>query len=346
MRIQEDDCTDFANAIFCSSLERERSTMQSSEEIARCKKENELLSIKCKELNQMNTLLRDEIQTKEISFHHEFSKCRRQAQVDTLELTESCNGLQQQLSIAHTTLSQLKDEVSLQIESKLQSQKEVDKLKGEMLELEKTLQNNHIVYDELQKQLHEKSTEMDKASKEIYDLSSNLKESKCNEQELIEIHNDLKQRLEESLKYLISIVHIHSSKEEEHEIEYNIIKSQLQHVQMELDKANSHSSTVEEKYIALKQKYQELKKRFEKEKQKIVQDKNKLSEENSKKSIRKPMGTLAFMNSIHDTSLRLEKAKHSDGNISRSSINRSSSHTSRTREYDSSRKSKFRIVKY
>ena len=349
MRIHENDCTDFANAIFCSSLEREQRTIQSSEQISRCKKENEILSIKCKELNQVNTLLRDEIQTKEISYHHEFSKCRRQAQVDTLELTETCNGLQQQLSIAQKTLGQLKDEVSLQIESKLQSQKEVDKLKSEILELEKTLQNNHIVHDELQKQLNEKCTEMDKASKEIHDLSLNLKESKCNEQELVERHNDLKQRLEESLQYLISIAQIYSSKEEEHEKEYNIVKSQLEHVQTKLDKANSHSSNVNEKYIALQQKYQELKKRFEKEKQKVLQDKNKISEENSKKSIRKPMGTLAFMNSIHDTSLRLEKAKHStsDGTISRSSIHRSSSHGTKGRigEYDSSRKSKFRIVK-
>jgi hypothetical protein len=349
MRIQDDDCEDFTNVIFYSSLDRERNMMQASDHISQCKKENELLSIKCKEMSRVNQLLSEEMKNKEISFHRELSKCRRQAQVDLQVLSDAhlktYNGLKEKLSDAHVTLNQLKDEVTEHLESKLQLQKEADTFKSKIIDLENTLQNEHTAHHELQRQFDSKCMEIDQASKEIHDLSSKLKESKCKEQKLVEIHNDLKYRLEESLSHLITVAQIYSSKEVKHEKEFTIIKRQLQLSEMELDKANSHSRTVEEKYMTLKPKYQELKHRFEKEKQKSIQVKNSIAEEKTKKSSRKPMGTLAFMNSIHDTSLRLEKAKHTDEPTSSTSNRRSSSRTNRTHDYDSSRKSKFRIVK-
>ena len=357
MRIQDGDCEDFANAIFYLSLDCKRITLQASEQASQYKKEKESLSTKCEELIRENRRLTEVKKVKEISFHRELSKCRRQAQVDVMEMTdahvneqkklkETCSDLKEKLSDAHSSLNQLKDELTVHHESKVQLEKDVDTLKSEIMESEKTLKLGRIAHDKLQRQYDEKSMEIDQAYKEIQELTSDLKDTKRNEQELVDVQNDLKNRLEESLTHLISIAEIYSSKNQEYENDSTIIKRKLQAAELELDKANSHSRDVEEKYVVLKQKYQEVKNRLEKAKQNHVQENSRISESRTHKSTRKPMGTLAFMNSIHDTSFRLEKAKYNnEHDISTSNHNRPSSRSNKAHDYDSSRKSKFRIVK-
>ena len=213
--------------------------------------------------------------------------------------------------------------------------------------LEERLGDSEIKLERYKHQCLEKESRLEDALSDIKEMKSQLDRIK-NENEIISRENgDVKMRLEASLAQLISLTHIYTAKEKEFGSERSTLIDKLRLAKSDIEVEIAERHRVENKYSTAKDKYQTLKQRYEHEvrrrEEEIVQHENERKEQKKRREEekskrrqdgRRPMGTLDFMNSIHDTSMRSERGGAKSATERHDTSNR-----------ESRKKGSFRIIK-
>lgn len=321
IHIQEehDGFFDFANVIFETAFEKSKTEMIISERNEYHAKEMNAITMKYNNLKNQNLLLQKEMEHKETLHRRNLFQSQRESDIQTVELSHvhnverskmihEMNQLENQLSECKALLHNVSSELDVKKISMIQQQNDLENYQNRVMSLEKSIEDHSQLVQSLQQQLSEKTLHLANAHENIRDLSYKLQKQESIELELHDTNQGIKQRLEESLIQVISLVQIYNHKEKDHKNEIGILNEKL-----------DHQLVLKQKYSLLKEKYQETKSTLEKERQmhqlqvqkKERKERDDRTSNKSNGTIRKPMGTLAFMNSLHDTSFKIDSSRSS-----------------------------------
>mmetsp|Transcript_9090 Transcript_9090/g.17136 ORF Transcript_9090/g.17136 Transcript_9090/m.17136 type:complete len:201 (-) Transcript_9090:861-1463(-) len=156
------------------------------------------------------------------------------------------------------------------------------------------------------------------ANAKIEEYKKAQERSSSKHNKLTQENNQLKAKLEETLIQLISLTQIFTVKEKEYKSECKSMMSDLDGAKMTIDTEVEKRFQLEEKYSLVKGKYEASKHRYKEvvkqrneERSRYEDDLKRVRmrrQENETKSkrrdeLRRPMGTIDFVNSFHDASL-------------------------------------------
>jgi hypothetical protein len=291
------------------------------------------------------------------------------------ELSQRMTSLQEQILHEQDKLERAHRDVEAE---KLASRKMNEDLKSRIGDLEDQLASNQQRLETSKQECRDKDARLGGAASKLDDAKLALSRTTEENNGLMEENNSGKQKLEESLVQLISITQIYSSKEKEHNEECKNLRDRHREAKDAIEEEAVRRRRVEDKYSQLKEKYLDSKEKYENELKRRDEerrrgeirkkdeerrreemkrrDDEKRREERRKRSEdekssrrrqdgRKPMGTLDFMNSLHDTSMRSERSSSTSKNCDDSSL-RTKKQSSRSDSRSSGgKRSGFRIVR-
>jgi myosin heavy subunit len=375
----DEDCRDLASTIFEEKITTAKESLIFTVRLAKQQEELNTMNNQCRVLEKVRNELSDKLARSTSAFQRELKQKvsiaradamdMAQAQVDEkTKLSKLVESIQEELSNEQERFARAKRDAEAE---KMALGKMNEDLKSRIETLEKQVKSNDA-------KLGKSIEECEKKDAKLMEISSSLEEAKLvakatKEQNdtLIEEHHSGNQKLEESLTQLISMVEIHSSKEKEDQHERQKLMDAQSAVKDALDEETKRRRRAEGKYSQLKDKYiqskekhdnelkrrdederrreeklrEEAKRRHDDERRRKERKQRSEGEKSTKRRNdgRKPMGTLEFMNSFHDTSIRSDRTSSGKHNDNYSS-NRNKE-TSRGGHRSSGKRSGFRIVR-
>ena len=349
------DSFDATCILFSSALNRTATNDVLRERVERKEGELETMRIQKKKLAAERDFLSNKCSKSKLCSDKELRKRLAAASADAMDMAHVNDEERKEMTNEMSRLQNDLDTVRREAETALRdfAQERLDighKLKQcntQIAALEERLGDSEIKLERYKHKCLEKESRLEDALSDMKEMKSRLDMIK-NENEIISRDNgDVKERLEECLAQLISLAHIYNAKEKEFCSERSTLIDKLRLAKSDIEVEVAERHRVEDKYSTAKEKYQTLKQRYENEvrrrEEERVQHENERKEQKKRREEekskrrqdgRKPMGTLEFMNSIHDTSMRSERG------VAKSATDR---HDTSNRE--SRKKNSFRIVK-
>jgi predicted nucleic acid-binding Zn-ribbon protein len=343
------------STIFGSSCKKASLLNQSSEHFTRYQEQLERLTEQCVIITRERDTLEQELMNKDAFFKQQVDRAKLQSKVDALEHAENlleekgalhnkCMHFEEELSNASLEIKRLTYE-GVQRENALNA--EVDECNRKIRQLEdqlKKAQNKIIAKnEEIERReerlaqadiaLKEKQEKLDKETKDKLSLSKNHNELKNS-------HINVKEKLEDALSKLISFANIYVALEKNSDGERKELEQMTEDAQTKESEVRAKYQRLKEMYRGAEDKIRNLSLKLEKAKSSASHASKRRIDSNTSNR-RQPMGTLAFMNSLHDNSTRTEGREQ---NVKDYSVSRSykSSHRSKSKKKNSS---SYRIVK-
>ncbi len=284
------------------------------------------------------------------------------------ELLQHIKHLQDQLTKDRENFDRVMKDTEAE---RLSSKRANEELKSRICVLQEQLVTSEQLLENSNLECREKDTRLRETASRLEDaivVSNRIADEK---RILIEDNSCRKQQLEEALVQLISMTQIYNSKERDHGETNRKLSDELSQARHAIQDEAATRHRAEEKYSQLKEKYIQSREKFENEIRRRdeerkrdekrrrdeerrredlrrreddkIRDDGRKSQKNDdgtssrrRKDGRKPMGTLEFMNSLHDTSIS-ERNGRDESLHHKKQSSRSDSR--------SSRRSGFRIVR-
>ena len=339
--------------IFSASCSKAALVSQSSEQQAIFEERLEKLSEQCLTIRRERDGLSQELLNKDAYFQQQLNYVRCQSRSDAIEKAEV---IAEERSILESKLMSIRNELSAyqkeckdqkleSVERENELKKQVDEVYGknqsleeELMKLQQTLQTKN----EALATRDSKITEQHEALKVIQVQLENERNDKATKYQshiaLEQEHKKVKEKLEDAFSKLISLAKCYVGLEQSS-------NDEVQQLREKIEDANNNENEVKRKYQRLKEVYHGaegkiklLNIKIDKMKSSYSHALKSSSQKESKSSrSRQPMGTLAFMNSIHDTSMRLSGKERDQSHRKPSRKQNASASTSRSKTKSSSR---------
>ncbi len=336
--LNDDDSLDVASSIFESATRRECGLREEVGYLEQYQQEIERLSTHCRDLMRERNHLANTLSTRTSLLEQKVVRAKKEAQTDAIEMvethTEEKLRLKQKMNQYENDMNHIRAKYKAKSEENDHLRNELKEAQHKNLEykdriqaLEEKLESKRKRLEESEKQHHKQEEHIQTLISKVDKLNSALDESQSintnmekQNHDLLDENRDVKERLERSLIQLISLARAYESKEDEHHEDRRSLVDKCRIAEDGIEKEMGRFGRLEDKYSQLKDKYQALKEKYEVQKKNntsVVSGRNTSTSTYSKKtSQRQPMGTLAFMNSIHDTSMRLDRNEtQKDGHV-------------------------------
>ena len=338
----DDDC--ITGVMFAISRKKESLMSLSSENFMRYQEQLEKLTEQCEAMTREREGLEQEIANKDAFFAQEMLHVKRRSRADAVEhaetLMEEKNTLEEKLFNVNNDVKRLRDD-NLQLENTFNCK--LKEYHDKMNFLEDQLKMMKQKNNEKDKEIVKKNEKIALTETKLKSVQESLEEEKKEKTLLNQKHNELKdsninvkERLEDSLSKLILLAKSYVRLERDTEREQKELNERVNKSERKEQEVGAKYQRLKEIYRDAEEKIKHLTLELQKLKQKASRrdsERNKSSKRNSERSNsskpdyernnsqrRQPMGTLAFMNSIHDDSLRLDgrERKTKDSIVSRS----------------------------
>ena len=339
--------------IFAASSSKAALVSQSSEQHAIFEDRLENLTEQCEIIRRERDGLSQELLNKDAYFQQQLNYARHQSRSDAIEkaevIAEERNMLELKLMSTRNELSSCQQECK---EQKMESAEREDELKKKVDEVYGKNQTLEQELMKLQQTLQMKNEELATRDSKITQQHETLKDMQIqldNERKdkasiheahivLQQEHNKVKEKLEDALSKLISLAKCYVGLEQSSNEEVQQLQEKIVHVNNNENEVKRKYQRLKEVYHGAEEKIKLLNAKIEKLKSSYSHASKSSSHKESKTSrSRQPMGTLAFMNSIHDTSIRLSGKEREKSHRRPSSKQNTSSSTSRSKTKSGSR---------
>jgi Chromosome segregation ATPases len=342
--ISGDDAFHIANILFSNAVGKSKSHSRLMKHVEQQQKDVETMYIHNQSLVKERDSLLKKLDRTQFSFDRELNIRLSRAKADAIGAieaqTEEKKKLERMVSTLENELSTERESTKRALTDAREEREIANQKLKEYIELSNDLQNR---ISAAERKLNESNSRLVDADEKVEESKKALQLSLSENNELVKENNQVKVKLEKTLIQLISLTQIFTAKEQEHKSEQEVISREVDEAQASIEIEVQKRHQLEEKYSLVKGKYQTLKEKYEdvvrqrdEERSRYEQDlkrerKRRQEEEmksKRKNDIRKPMGTIDFVNSFHDASM-LRSDRGSKANKSTSSrIDRKSGRSS------------------
>lgn len=343
----DDDC--MTSALFSVSRKKASLLFQASEQFARYQEQLERLNEQCEIVTRERESLEQEFANKDAFFQQQIVHIKQQSRVDASEhaetLMEEKVVLERKFMIANQELCDSSKEIEILKDENLNRENafnnKLDLCHDKISYLEDKLKKSQQTISDKNKEIAMKGENLTDIEKKLKVVQQKLDEERKDSILLNQSHNELKDehvnvkaRLEDSLSKLISLAKIYICLEKSSAVGRKELEEKVETVQRKENEVVAKYQRLKEMYRGAEDKIKKLSLQLQKAK-----DVSKCDDTSNSKR-RQPMGTLAFMNSIHDNSMRSEgREKHTrDYTVS-------GSHDSTKRSRSKKKNTNFRIVR-
>jgi hypothetical protein len=332
-------------AIFTIAREKESLELQSTRNLMRYKAKLEKLSRHCENIAIDRDNLEYELTNKDAFYKKQINHVKQQSIANAVEhieiLAEEKLILQHKLDSTTKELSESNSEIK-RVRDQKQERERV--LEGSLEQLNLSNQGLKDQISEAERIIYSKNEDigmkeniLNRHEANINDLLMQAEETE-QEKSLMNARNDElqcmlnegKKKLEDSLTKLISLAKVHIMSEKNN-------KNEIEKLEGKVEIAERRGIEVMTKYKTLKEMYRSAGDKVYRLSNQLQKAKSEIESFSSKK--RQPMGTLAFMNSMHDNSMRYDGKEKSSKDYS-TSINNTRTKASRIKKSSS-----YRIVR-
>ncbi len=302
------------SAIFAASHKKASILTKSSEQFTRYQEQLDRLTEQCEAMARERDNLEQELASKDAFFQQELVhaklRSKANARIHAEILADEKIVLHEKLSQAKTDLTKNSKEIkrlsdkTIDLEESLKRKVDEGSSRIRYLEdqLEKTQQTMRNKDDEILVR-NERITKLDSRIKSLQQEIDHERKDKIllnhKHKELRDEHVNVKRKLEDSLSKLISLTKIYLSLEKSKKVD-------REEFSRKADNAQSKENELRSKYQRLKEMYHGAEEKIKALSLKLEKAKSSSSQTSKRHDSRQPMGTLAFMNSIHDNSMRRE----------------------------------------
>ena len=320
------DMDNLSQSMFAVARKRVSVQIQLSEQSSRYQEQLQQMNVKYEVISKEKENIENELANRNVFFEHEIQRVKIYARADAIDqaeiLKEEKFELEQNLSTMNDELNKALSEKTMLKEESVQREGELNNRIDENLDkiryLEGQIKMSHEEISRKEEEISSKAERIFTAESSLHDVQSELNDEKRHKTRLIQSCNDLKndndsikERLEDALSKLISLAKIYTHLEKKSETSQRILEEKI-------SITKKHENEVSVKYQRLKGMYRDAEEKIKDLSHKLqkVKSSKSASSQSSKQNVefdtsttrrRQPMGTLAFMNSIHDTSMRSEK---------------------------------------
>lgn len=341
--------------IFAATCSKASMISQSSVQHSLFEERMEKLNEQFEMMRRDRDALSQELTNKDSYFQQQLHYVKQQSRSEAIEkaevIAEERNILELKLMSAKNELSAALNEIkeykmeSVKRENELK--KQVDEVKGENLSLEEKLMELEQILERKNEDAAAKDRKITQLNIALSDIEERLDNEKNEKQlqkqdhiALEQEHTSVKEKLEDALSKLISLAKSYVAQEKMNEEEVSQLRETI-------DEANNKENEVKRKYQHLKEMYHGAQEKIKALNHKVEKMKASYSQQTSKSTRsqvdsksssrhRQPMGTLAFMNSIHDTSMRRMSGKERNQTDRKKSSDKTSRTSSRSIKKSSS----------
>lgn len=316
------DC--IADNVFSNARGRASLLSQLSIQSVRYQEQLEMMNERCEEITRGREKLEQELANKDAFFEQEIRRAKIQSRADAIEHAENTEEeklkLEQLCATSKMQLSDALNEVRVLRDKSLQQENiykgKLDNCDEKIHHLESQLKNSQDTINNKIEEIFRKSERVTNLERELQTAHHKFNEEKQNRLQLSLKHDDLKDnnvnvknKLEDALSKLISITKAYVNLETRSENEQKILREKVEKAQGQQDEVLNKYQRLKEIYHDAEEKIDRLSLQLKKLKtsKSSTSQSSKVDDEANSSKRRQPMGTLAFINSIHDNSMRLDR---------------------------------------